>query len=109
MAARGGRNMGTLSIDPRIALVGLVVGALVGLSGVGGGSLVTPLLVLALGIKPAVAIGTDLLYSVPTKLLGATPHPGHAPGNGRLLPFLVLGGSTAAIVGLGVLAVPQQR
>ena len=93
--------MGTLGIDPRIALVGLAVGTLVGLSGVGGGSLVTPLLVLALGIKPAVAIGTDLLYSVPTKLLGAAVHHRHRTVNWRLVRYLTLGGVPAAIVGLG--------
>src|SRR5579871_2161229 len=96
--------MAALSIDPRIALVGLVVGILVGLSGVGGGSLVTPLLVLALGIKPAVAVGTDLLYSVPTKLLGAFVHHRQRTVNWRLVSYLTLGGIPAAVVGLFILA-----
>jgi uncharacterized membrane protein YfcA len=99
--------MSTLSIDPRIALVGLVVGLFIGLSGVGGGSLVTPLLVLALGIKPAVAVGTDLLYSVPTKLLGAAVHHRQGTVNWRLVRYLVLGGIPAAVLGLVVLAVLQ--
>ena len=45
-------------------LSGFVVGAIVGLTGVGGGSLMTPLLVLLFGIHPATAVGTDLLYAV---------------------------------------------
>ena len=101
--------MGSLSLDPRISLVGLVVGIMVGLSGVGGGSLVTPLLVLALGVKPAVAVGTDLLYSVPTKLLGATVHHRQGTVNWRLVRYLVLGGVPAAVVGLATLAALQER
>src|SRR5580692_5517366 len=50
------------------ALCGLVVGVLVGLTGVGGGSLMTPMLVLVFGLPPAVAVGTDLLFSASTKL-----------------------------------------
>src|SRR5689334_14321754 len=101
--------MGSLSLDPRISLVGLIVGLMIGLSGVGGGSLVTPLLVLALGVKPAVAVGTDLLYSVPTKLLGATVHHRQGTVNWRLVSYLVLGGVPAAVVGLIALAVLQER
>lgn len=95
------------SVDPRIVLVGLVVGTLVGLSGVGGGSLVTPLLVLALGIKPAIAVGTDLLYSVPTKLLGAIVHHRQGTVDWRVVRYLVLGGIPAAVAGLVALAYLQ--
>jgi hypothetical protein len=51
------------AINPLYSLSGLVVGALVGFTGVGGGSLMTPLLVLVFGIHPATAVGTDLLYA----------------------------------------------
>ena len=51
-------------------LSGFVVGAIVGLTGVGGGSLMTPLLVLLFGIHPATAVGTDLLYAAITKAGG---------------------------------------
>jgi uncharacterized protein len=51
------------------ALCGLIVGALVGLTGVGGGSVMTPILVLVFGLPPAVAVGTDLLFSSSTKLV----------------------------------------
>lgn len=53
---------------PLYALVGLVVGALVGLTGVGGGSMMTPILVLLFGQSPTVAVGTDLLFAAATKL-----------------------------------------
>jgi len=59
-----------LGIDPVIVLFGLGVGVLVGLTGIGGGSLMTPLLVLFAGIQPVVAIGTDLAYGAVTKSFG---------------------------------------
>ncbi len=55
-------------------LAGFAVGAIVGLTGVGGGSLMTPLLVLMFGIHPAVAVGTDLLYASITKAGGTLAH-----------------------------------
>jgi uncharacterized membrane protein YfcA len=58
-----------MSIPLLYALCGLFVGALVGLTGVGGGSLMTPILVLVFGQPPAVAVGTDLLFSASTKLV----------------------------------------
>ena len=61
-------------IDPLYTLSGFAVGALVGLTGVGGGSLMTPLLVLVFGVHPATAVGTDLLYASCTKSVGALIH-----------------------------------
>ena len=62
------------TINPLYSLSGLVVGALVGFTGVGGGSLMTPLLVLLFGIHPATAVGTDLLYAGITKSGGTIVH-----------------------------------
>jgi uncharacterized membrane protein YfcA len=62
------------AINPLYALSGLAVGLLVGLTGVGGGSLMTPLLVLLFGIHPATAVGTDLLYAAATKTAGTAVH-----------------------------------
>ena len=90
-----------------VALAGLIVGTLTGLTGVGGGSLVTPLLVLLLHISPTIAVGTDLLYSVPTKLLGATVHHRQGTVNWRLVRYLVTGGVPGAIAGLILLAYLQ--
>jgi len=61
-------------IDPLYTLSGFAVGALVGLTGVDGGSLMTPLLVLLFGVHPATAVGTDLLYAACTKSVGALIH-----------------------------------
>ena len=91
-------------MDPRLALIGLVVGFLVGLSGVGGSSLMTPLLILVLGVKPLIAVGTDLAYSVPTKLLGAYVHRGQGTVDRRTVLYLSLGGIPAAVLGLVALS-----
>ncbi len=61
-------------INPLYAVSGLAVGFLVGLTGVGGGSLMTPLLVLVFGIHPSTAVGTDLLYAAATKTVGTGVH-----------------------------------
>jgi uncharacterized protein len=61
-------------IDFAQSLSGFVIGAIVGLTGVGGGSLMTPLLVLLFGIHPATAVGTDLLYAAITKSGGTFVH-----------------------------------
>ncbi len=57
-------------INPLYSVSGLAVGILVGMTGVGGGSLMTPLLILLFGIHPATAVGTDLLYAAATKTSG---------------------------------------
>jgi uncharacterized membrane protein YfcA len=61
-------------IDPLYALSGFTVGVLVGMTGVGGGSLMTPLLILLFGVHPATAVGTDLLYAAATKTVGSMVH-----------------------------------
>src|SRR5712672_3545697 len=61
-------------IDPLYAISGFGVGFLVGMTGVGGGSLMTPLLILLFGIHPATAVGTDLLYAAATKTGGTLVH-----------------------------------
>jgi uncharacterized protein len=105
----GGNGMVWVGFDPRIALVGLVVGTFVGLSGVGGGSLVTPLLILVLRVNPAIAVGTDLLYSVPTKLVGAIVHHRQGTVEWRVVRLLATGGLPGALLGLAALATLQQR
>ncbi len=61
-------------MDYLYTLSGFAVGAIVGLTGVGGGSLMTPLLVLLFGVNPATAVGTDLLYAAMTKAGGTLAH-----------------------------------
>src|SRR5918912_1434028 len=74
------------SIDPLYSLSGFAVGALVGMTGVGGGSLMTPLLILLFGIHPATAVGTDLLYASVTKTAGTAVH-----GISRTVDWRVVG------------------
>src|SRR6187399_2540227 len=61
-------------IDPLYVASGFGVGLLVGMTGVGGGSLMTPLLILLFGIHPSTAVGTDLLYAAATKTGGSVAH-----------------------------------
>jgi uncharacterized protein len=61
-------------IDPLVIAFGLGVGGLIGLTGIGGGSLMTPLLILFAGVQPVVAIGTDLAYGAITKTVGGWRH-----------------------------------
>src|ERR1700739_607729 len=63
-----------LIIDPLYVVSGFGVGLLVGMTGVGGGSLMTPLLILLFGIHPATAVGTDLLYAATPKTVGSVAH-----------------------------------
>lgn len=86
-----------------LVLIGLVVGILVGLTGVGGGSIMTPLLVQLLGVSPLVAVGTDLLYSVPTRLYGAFLHRKQGTVNPEIVKALLWGGMPASIAGLAML------
>jgi uncharacterized protein len=62
------------SVQPLYSIVGFAVGMLIGMTGVGGGSLTTPLLILLFGIHPATAVGTDLLYAAATKTVGSVSH-----------------------------------
>jgi uncharacterized membrane protein YfcA len=62
------------TIDPLFALSGFFVGLLVGQTGMGGGSLMTPLLILVFGLHPTTAVGTDLLYASATKTVGTLVH-----------------------------------
>jgi uncharacterized membrane protein YfcA len=83
---------------------GMLVGLLVGITGVGGGSLMTPLLVFLFGFKPAVAVGTDLLFAALTKTGGVLVHHGnHKSVEWRIVTLLSIGSLPAAIVTLMVL------
>jgi uncharacterized membrane protein YfcA len=90
---------------------GLIVGLIVGVTGVGGGSLMTPLLVLLFGVPPATAVGTDLLYASLTKALGGWVHGGRGTVDWTVVRLLSLGSlpaAVAAIVLLEVLALDEQ-
>ncbi len=80
--------------------LGLTVGIIVGLTGVGGGSLMTPLLVLLFHIHPTQAVGTDLLYAAATKSVGTVVHNASSTVNWRIVRRLASGSVPATIVTL---------
>jgi uncharacterized membrane protein YfcA len=89
-------------IDLAPALFGLLVGFLVGLTGVGGGSLMTPFL-LSLGIPAPTAVGTDLVYATITKLTGSVQHYRQRSVNLEVAVFLGLGSIPASLLGVQTL------
>jgi uncharacterized protein len=91
-------------IEPLFALSGLAVGLLVGFTGVGGGSLMTPLLVLAFGVHPATAVGTDLLYAGLTKITGGAVHAYNGAVDWKITRRLAYGSVPAALLSLLALA-----
>ncbi|HKA75602.1 MAG TPA: sulfite exporter TauE/SafE family protein [Pseudolabrys sp.] len=91
-------------IDPLYSLSGFAVGALVGMTGVGGGSLMTPLLILLFGVHPATAVGTDLLYAAVTKTGGSLVHGFARSIDWRVVRRLATGSIPATIVTLAALS-----
>jgi uncharacterized membrane protein YfcA len=88
------------AIDPFYVLSGFLVGFLVGQTGVGGGSLMTPLLVLLFNINPATAVGTDLLYAAVTKTLGTLVHGLNQTAAWRVVLRLASGSTPATLLTL---------
>ncbi len=92
-------------IDPLYVISGFFVGVLVGQTGVGGGSLMTPLLVLVFGLNPAVAVGTDLLYASATKSVGTLVHGFNRTVDWAVVRRLATGSVPASMATLAVMAV----
>jgi uncharacterized membrane protein YfcA len=90
-------------IDPLYSISGFAVGFLVGMTGVGGGSLMTPLLILLFGIHPATAVGTDLLYAAATKTGGSLVHGLARSIHWPVVARLACGSLPASILTLAVL------
>ena len=90
-------------IDPAPALFGLLVGFLVGLTGVGGGSLMTPFLVAVIGVPAPTAIGTDMVYATVTKLAGSVQHYRQRSVNLEVALFLGIGSIPASLLGVWTL------
>lgn len=82
---------------------GFGVGLIVGVTGVGGGSLMTPLLVLVFGVSPATAVGTDLLYASLTKSLGGWVHGKRGTVDWKVCGLLALGSLPAAVITIALL------
>ncbi len=81
-------------------LAGLFVGTIVGLTGMGGGSLMTPILVLLLGFSPTVAIGTDIAHGAIFKTVGAVRHRRLGNVSARLSAWMLLGSAPASVFGV---------
>jgi len=92
------------SIDPHFTVAGFLVGALVGVTGVGGGSLMTPILILLFGVSPATAVGTDLLFAAVTKTVGSIVHGYNETIDWRVVRRLAIGSIPATALALIVLA-----
>lgn len=84
-------------MDIGISLLGLLVGFLVGLTGVGGAAILTPLLVM-IGIQPSIAVGTDLMYNSITKLFGTIQHFRQKTIHYKLVFYFAAGSIPGAIV-----------
>lgn len=87
-------------LDPLVIVFGLGVGVLIGLTGIGGGSLMTPLLIIFAGVQPVVAIGTDLAYGAITKTVGGWKHLRKGTVDLGVSKWLALGSVPGSLVGV---------
>jgi uncharacterized membrane protein YfcA len=90
-------------LDPLYVLSGILVGGLVGMTGVGGGALMTPILVLLFGIHPATAVGTDLIYASITKASGSVVHGYNRTVDWNVVARLALGSIPATALTIAAL------
>ena len=91
-------------IEPLYSLSGFAVGLLVGMTGVGGGALMTPILIMLFGVHPATAVGTDLLYAAATKTGGSLVHGFARSIDWRVVGRLATGSIPATILTLAALS-----
>jgi uncharacterized membrane protein YfcA len=86
----------------QFTLTGFLIGALVGLTGMGGGSLMTPVLVIVFGFKPTYAVGTDILHGAIFKSFGAARHRRLGTVHARLAALMFLGSGPMSLAGVAV-------
>jgi len=89
-----------MTLQPGYAFSGLLVGLAVGMTGVGGGSLMTPILMLVFGFHPTTAVGTDLLFAAATKTVGTTIHSAGKTVDWSIVRRLATGSVPATILSL---------
>lgn len=90
-------------MEPGVIAAGFVIGVLIGLTGMGGGSLTTPFLILFAGVGPMVAVGTDLVYSAATKWLGAAIHLRQRTVDLRLAGLVAAGSVPGSLAGVAMI------
>src|SRR4029453_2817397 len=90
-------------MDPLVVAFGLGVGMLVGMAGIGGGCLMTPLRILVVGVNPVVAIGTDLAYGAITKTVGGWRHLRKGTVDLGVSKWLAFGSVPGALAGVFLL------
>ena len=86
--------------DPRLAIAGFLIGVLVGMTGMGGGSLMTPMLILFFKFDPAIAVGTDILHGAIFKSFGAARHRRLGTVRLRLGLWMLVGSAPMSLVGV---------
>ncbi|GHO96072.1 UPF0721 transmembrane protein YjnA [Reticulibacter mediterranei] len=89
-------------MDYRISLVGLLIGVLVGLTGMGGGSLLAPIMILFFRVPPVWAIGTDIAYSTVTKAVGSLVHIRQKTVNFQIALWLACGSVPSTLLSIGL-------
>src|ERR671922_831344 len=87
-------------MDWKLSLAGLLIGLLVGVTGMGGGSLMTPLLIILFGFKPTVAVGTDIFHGAIFKTVGALRHRRLGNVQARLSGWMFLGSAPMSLLGV---------
>jgi uncharacterized protein len=87
-------------LDPLVIVLGLGVGVLIGLTGIGGGSLMTPLLLIFAGVQPLIAIGTDLAYGAITKTVGGWRHLRKGTVDLGISKWLAVGSAPGSLLGV---------
>lgn len=92
-----------------LAASGLAIGALVGLTGMGGGSLMTPLLVLGFGWSPTVAVGTDIFHGAVFKTIGAIRHRSLGTVQAQLSGWMLLGSAPMSLLGVAAATALRHR
>ncbi len=98
-----------IGIDPIIIVFGFGIGLLVGMTGMGGASLMTPLLILIFGIQPVTAIGTDIFYAAVTKTVGGYKHLKLGTVHKGLAFWLAVGSVPSALAGVYVIELLQKH
>lgn len=93
-------DLGFMTFGVGLALAGILVGFVVGLTGMGGGALMTPILILFFGIDPVTAVSSDLVVSLCMKPVGAAVHLRRKTVNLQLVKWLVIGSVPAAVAGV---------